>query len=766
MAKSELIELAKKNGVKINTRDTINIIVQKLIDAGVNKNVITKATNAKKSPGSKSSPKSSPKSSSKSSSKSSPKNKRISPSTIIEGKEYNVIISDSKIENKVSDDVDKILSTDKKVEKGKLALNFLAKFKHNMRDFLDLPYSVKDNFYNTLYDFYLFDNFLGRLDKIYEEYNVMPAIKRLPNDRDIVKDIIKTKYIIDKEKRIIAVKKILAKMDDKQLLHYFKNLPNKERDNLLQELRPLNLLGYLLDAIYLKTIRKEIDTIQVNEKDIRQEMRERIRNIEKINKNTDKKIELIKILNIIEDKYSIDVILKFTKVESELYSTFLNQLGTFNLLKRFRDIINVKREEGTPKTVETKKLEKEKLEKELPKKTKLEEEKRRDIIQKAKKINFKVIDVTFPLKTKNLKINYEIFKELYKDKTFVSKLANSIKLFCEYKLKKYQIMKASVGLANNIPNMEEIKKIENALETKIKNLDNLSEDLYEVIYDTQKGMETLGGRENIKNTLASVIYAFAKNPNYLKNNFINFALYGKAGTGKTKIANIIAFIFRKCGIVSYDLPIIASVTDFVSENIGGTAILTAKTLVRSFERVLFIDEAYQIAPCTADGKLSKDSDKTLGVTNQSISEMVSFMDKNIGLYVTIVAGYENVMKNCYMKINEGLPRRFPNIIVLNDYSNEDLSKILIENILLAFVDEDIKLSDKIMNYIYSIIVNLNESNPNIFSNQAGDMINLSNNIIKSISSAYAIEWINNDFENNVIFINDGFSDFVAVKNIL
>ena len=56
----------------------------------------------------------------------------------------------------------------------------------------------------------------------------------------------------------------------------------------------------------------------------------------------------------------------------------------------------------------------------------------------------------------------------------------------------------------------------------MNSLANLKNNLYDMIYNSKYGMETIGGRENIKNSIVGIIYAFSKNPNFLKKNFIKY----------------------------------------------------------------------------------------------------------------------------------------------------------------------------------------------------------------------------------------------------
>ncbi|KAI1065242.1 hypothetical protein LB507_001300 [Fusarium sp. FIESC RH6] len=132
----------------------------------------------------------------------------------------------------------------------------------------------------------------------------------------------------------------------------------------------------------------------------------------------------------------------------------------------------------------------------------------------------------------------------------------------------------------------------------------------------------------------------------------NFLFRGPPGTGKTTAA-------RKMGKVYYDMGFLASTevievsaTDLIAQYIGHTGPKVQKLLEKAMGRVLFIDEAYRLAP-TNHGSFAQ----------EAIDELVDCVTKPKyqGKLIIILAGYVQDI-NTLLGINPGLSSRFPESI--------------------------------------------------------------------------------------------------------
>jgi len=180
----------------------------------------------------------------------------------------------------------------------------------------------------------------------------------------------------------------------------------------------------------------------------------------------------------------------------------------------------------------------------------------------------------------------------------------------------------------------------------------------------------LVGRQQIKDAIAEIIYAFGINYRTLTRTFNNFVLFGAPGTGKTKIALVMAEALSVSGILARNRIKIATRTDMVASYLGQTGPKTRSVLYGSLEGVLFIDEAYQ---------LSADS-----YGAEAITELVNFLDKHIGMSVTIAAGYKDRMVTQFLGSNEGMSRRFPRVFTLGAFAHNQLAGIFKKQLVETF----------------------------------------------------------------------------------
>jgi SpoVK/Ycf46/Vps4 family AAA+-type ATPase len=140
---------------------------------------------------------------------------------------------------------------------------------------------------------------------------------------------------------------------------------------------------------------------------------------------------------------------------------------------------------------------------------------------------------------------------------------------------------------------------------------------------------------------------------------------GNPGTGKTTIARLIAKIYRSMGLLSRGQLVETDRAGLVGQYIGETAIKTQSALARAEGGVLFIDEAYALAP--------EDNGKDFG--REAVDTLLKAMEDNRGNLLVIVAGYPDLMDHFINHTNPGLPSRFPTTIVFEDYSADELRQI-------------------------------------------------------------------------------------------
>ncbi|MGN1084002.1 MAG: AAA family ATPase [Lachnospiraceae bacterium] len=140
---------------------------------------------------------------------------------------------------------------------------------------------------------------------------------------------------------------------------------------------------------------------------------------------------------------------------------------------------------------------------------------------------------------------------------------------------------------------------------------------------------------------------------------------GSPGTGKTTVARLVAQIYRELGILSRGTLTETDRSGLVAGYVGQTALKVKETVERALGGVLFIDEAYALAPENAGNDFGA----------EAIDTLVKLMEDHRDDLVIIVAGYTEEMKR-FLKANTGLYSRFNKFITFSDYTNEELLAIL------------------------------------------------------------------------------------------
>ena len=141
---------------------------------------------------------------------------------------------------------------------------------------------------------------------------------------------------------------------------------------------------------------------------------------------------------------------------------------------------------------------------------------------------------------------------------------------------------------------------------------------------------------------------------------LTFVFRGNPGTGKTTVANMIGSILSSYGLI--DSP---KVHLFGREKlIGDSDRLVKEMFDECFGAVLFIDEAHQLA------------DDYVG--REIFKKIVALMENDMyrGKLAIILAGYPDEMNTLINDIDKGGNRRFRNILDFEDFSLDELWKIL------------------------------------------------------------------------------------------
>ncbi len=189
-------------------------------------------------------------------------------------------------------------------------------------------------------------------------------------------------------------------------------------------------------------------------------------------------------------------------------------------------------------------------------------------------------------------------------------------------------------------------------------------------YNARKELDSLIGLESVKKEI-EMLEAVIKG-NALRrsqglpeiNVSLNMIFTGNAGTGKTTVARIVANILKENGLLTTGQLVETDRGGLVGQYIGDTAPKTTQKVQEAIGGVLFIDEAYALAP--ADGG------RDYGP--EAVSTLIKLMEDRKGEFAVIIAGYEEEMKH-FIDSNSGLKSRFPTVIHFPDYTPGEMQMI-------------------------------------------------------------------------------------------
>lgn len=144
----------------------------------------------------------------------------------------------------------------------------------------------------------------------------------------------------------------------------------------------------------------------------------------------------------------------------------------------------------------------------------------------------------------------------------------------------------------------------------------------------------------------------------------HMVLEGPPGTAKTSFARIAAeFLF---GLGKIERPTVVEVTeeDLVVGYVSQTAARMKEVCESALGGVLFIDEAYRLAPEHEGHSFGKDA----------INTLLKYMEDYRDRLVVIVAGYPKEMRR-FLKANPGLASRFHVTLTFSSYSPSEIVEI-------------------------------------------------------------------------------------------
>jgi len=152
---------------------------------------------------------------------------------------------------------------------------------------------------------------------------------------------------------------------------------------------------------------------------------------------------------------------------------------------------------------------------------------------------------------------------------------------------------------------------------------------------------------------------------------LHMAFLGSPGTGKSTVAERIASMLKDFGlVVTNEIPIIVVKSDLVGRYIGHTEEIVRNKIEEAMGGILFVDEAYTL--------FESDSNNDFG--RIALNEIMYAMEQHRDKLVVILAGYTDEMLHMLKNANPGLTSRIPWYFYFEDYSVDEMWKILIQKV--------------------------------------------------------------------------------------
>ncbi len=149
---------------------------------------------------------------------------------------------------------------------------------------------------------------------------------------------------------------------------------------------------------------------------------------------------------------------------------------------------------------------------------------------------------------------------------------------------------------------------------------------------------------------------------------MHIVLTGNPGTGKTTMARKLGEILSAIGYLDSGHVVEVDRSQMVSQYQGETPKVVNRLCDKAMGGILFVDEAYTLAPVSQTG--DRDAQGA-----QALETLMKRMEDDRDKFVVIAAGYRTEMENLF-RVNPGMHSRFNYFLNIDDYTPDELYQIM------------------------------------------------------------------------------------------
>ncbi|MGD9487592.1 MAG: AAA family ATPase [Calditrichaceae bacterium] len=202
-------------------------------------------------------------------------------------------------------------------------------------------------------------------------------------------------------------------------------------------------------------------------------------------------------------------------------------------------------------------------------------------------------------------------------------------------------------ITENVPKQKTLNEIFSELDSYI-GLEKVKAAIRDIAQQikNQRKLEAKGNKENLH-------FGF------------HMVLTGNPGTGKTMIVRKLGEVLSAINYLDRGHVVEVDKSKLVGQFIGSTPQIVQKKCDEAMGGILFIDEAYALAPKAGNSNQ---------FGQEAIDTLLKRMEDDRDKFVVVAAGYRNEMQH-FINANPGLRSRFDRFIHLEDYKPDELVEI-------------------------------------------------------------------------------------------